>query len=270
SYLHPEPQAYARFVCRRLKRKAPQVRIVLGVWNLAPEIGPPGQFAERAGADAAASTLSEAWDTVRDMLGPAQLPAPVRPPIPENEQQRVQAVIASVFMQAPRGGYLDELAHKVAAAFDAPIALVSLLDESRQYWKGACGLPDALERERQTPREEAVCSYVVASGVPLVVEDVSRDPRLAGNALLCTHVIRFYAGVPLRDDNANVIGTLCIIDTRPRTLQERERKLLQLVADELMAGSLPVAEGGTEPAGKKGPGENGETPAADGARPAPA
>ncbi len=235
SYLHPDPQAYARFVCRRLKRKAPQVRIVLGVWNLAPENGPPEHFAEIVGADSAFSSLDEARETIRNMLGPAQLPAAAPPPVPEDEQERLQAVAASGLMDVPRGGYLDELAAKVSAAFEVPTAMVSLLDEEEQHWKGAHGLPDELDESRQAPRKEAVCSYVVASGVPLTVEDISRDPRFAGNPLLRSHGIRFYAGVPLRNAAGKVIGTLCIMDTRPRALQSRDVKLLQLIADELMA-----------------------------------
>ncbi len=271
SYLHPDPQAYARFVCRRLKRKAPHVKIVLGVWNLSPESGPPEHFAEVAGADAALFTLGDALDTVKKMLGPAQLPAAPPAPQADNEQERLEAVAASGFMEAPRGAYLDQLADKVANAFDAPIALVSLLDETRQHWKGARGLPDELEQTRQASRRDAVCSYVVASGVPLVVEDLSRDPRFAGNILLRSHGIRFYAGVPLRDVAGHAIGTLCIMDTQPRTLQDREIKLLQLIADELMTVSRPPGPSGTAAKGrrKEDGREKEEVDGADGVRPAP-
>jgi predicted PurR-regulated permease PerM len=236
SYLHPDPQAYARFVSRRLKRRAPGIRIVLCLWNLSPEAGTPERFGAVAGADAAVSSLDESLNAIKKMLGPAEVAEPEQAPLPANEPERLQALAASGLMEVPRGGYLDQLAHKVAEAFDAPIALVSLVDEQSQVWKGVFGLPKELEEERQASRDEAVCSYVVSSGVPLVVEDISRDPRFAGNPLLRTHGIRFYAGAPLRDASGHVIGTLCVMDQKPRTLQAREIKLLQVIADELMAG----------------------------------
>ena len=275
SYLHPDPQAYARFVCRRLKRKAPAIRIVIATWNLSSETGTPDHLAAIAGADAAASTLEDAVTRIKEMLGPAQLPSPVPPPLPADELERLQALGASGLLDAPIGGYLDQLARKVADAFEAPIALVSLLDEHCQHWKGAAGLPDELEQTRRGSRDDAVCSYVVASGVPLVVDDISRDPRFAGNPLLRAHGIRFYAGVPLRDVTGHVIGTLCVMDKQPRSLQARELRLLQLIADELMAG-LPDSAFGDRPdkqsqAGKRREGRKEQGgPLPDHAGPAPA
>jgi predicted PurR-regulated permease PerM len=236
SYLHPDPQAFARFVCRRLRRKAPRIKVLLCLWNLSQEAGTPEHFGVVAGADAAVSSLGDAMESIKEMLGPAEVPAAVQAPLPSNELERLQALAESGLMAVPRGGYLDELAHKVAEAFEAPIALVSLIGEQYQSWKGAFGLSGDLDETRQASRDEAVCSYVVASGVPLVVEDISRDPRFAGNPLMRTHGIRFYAGAPLRDASGHVIGTLCVMDLRPRTLQVREIKLLQIIADELMAG----------------------------------
>lgn len=235
SYLHPDPHAYARFVCRRLKRKAPGIKIVLGVWNLSPEAGSTDEFAAMVGADAAVTGMGAAAEAIKSLLGPAQVPAATPAPLPANEPERLQALAASNLHDAHHRTYLDQLANKVAEALDVPIALVSLLDETNQLWKGAHGLPDDLEEKREASREEAVCSYVVASGVPLVVEDVSRDPRFAGNPLLRENGIRFYAGAPLRDASGYVIGTLCVMDMRPRNLPPREIKMLQVIADELMA-----------------------------------
>jgi predicted PurR-regulated permease PerM len=234
-YLSPSPKAYARFVCRRLKRRRPHLKIVLGLWNLAPEAGTAEQLAANAGADAAATTLDEALRCVQDMMGQTALPAMPPSPLPAHEQARLEALQACGVLEPDKAAHLDRVAHKVADALDTPIALVSLIDDSCQLWKGAAGLPEDLDKSRQASRETSICTHVVAAGAPLVVEDIARDPRFADNAFLRERGMRFYAGVPLRTASGHVIGALCVIDMKPRTLHPRETKLMQVIADELMA-----------------------------------
>lgn len=235
SYLNPSPQTYARFVCRRLKRRAPHLKIVLGVWSLGPDALPPDEFASFAGADAAVSTVSDAVRNVVEMIGQADMPAMVPPPIPANEQERLDALYDSGALDARSRGKFDEVARKLAGAFEVPIALVSLIDEHSQLWQGAAGLPEDLEKTRQATRESSICGHVVASAASMVVEDTTRDPRFAGNPFLREHGIRFYAGAPLKTASGHVIGTLCILDRKPRSIGDRDLKLLQVIADELMA-----------------------------------
>ncbi|OGB23670.1 MAG: phytochrome sensor protein [Burkholderiales bacterium RIFCSPLOWO2_02_FULL_57_36] len=234
SYLNPQPQTYARFVCRRLKRRAPHLKIVLGVWNLAADALPPTEFASAVGADAAVATVTDAVRQVEEMIGRADVPAMVPPPIPADEQERLDALYGSGALDARSRGKFDQVARKLAGAFDVPIALVSLIDEHSQLWRGAAGLPEELEKTRKGMREHSICGHVVASGASLVVEDTMRDPRFAGNPFLREHGIRFYAGTPLKTASGHVIGTLCILDRKPRTVNDRDLKLLQVIADELM------------------------------------
>jgi GAF domain-containing protein len=154
------------------------------------------------------------------------------------------------------------VARKVAEAVDTPIGLVTLVDDSCQLWKGAAGLPEDLEKTRQGSRETSICSHVVAADAPLVVEDTARDRRFAHNPFLRERGFRFYAGVPLRTASGHVIGALCVLDMKPRTLSPRDLRLLQVIADELMmevarqvtiapsSGEQPeqVYTGGTKPA----------------------
>lgn len=235
SYLNRSPQTYARFVCRRLKRRAPHLKIMLGVWNLAANASPLGELASAVGADAAASSITNAVRHTEEMVGQADMPAMVPPPIPAHEEERLDALYGSGALDARHRGRFDQVAHKVADAFEVPIALVSLIDEHHQLWKGASGLPDELDKSRQGKREDSICGHVVAVDAPLVVADTMRDPRFAGNEFLREQGIRFYAGAPLRTASGQVIGTLCIMDRRPRSLGDRELKLLQVIADELMA-----------------------------------
>jgi GAF domain-containing protein len=81
----------------------------------------------------------------------------------------------------------------------------------------------------------SICGHVVGGNEIIVVEDVSKDPRFANNPFLLENGIRFYAGAPLRTSSGFVLGSLCVIDTKARTFNPKDRKLLQVIADGLMA-----------------------------------
>jgi two-component sensor histidine kinase len=126
----------------------------------------------------------------------------------------------------------DRVTKLVADLFDAPIVLVSLVDDCRQWFKSAYGL-DVPE----TPRDISFCQFVIADDKPLVVTDATADPRFRDNPLVTGDPnIRFYAGVPLRAYNDAILGTLCVIDrvVRP-ALTAREMERLQDFAAIIMA-----------------------------------
>jgi hypothetical protein len=256
SYLDPQPYVFAKYVSRRLKRRAPEIRIVICVWNPPRHGAPPndpttGAVADvsleemvrlidarhqttRGAADAISGSLEEVlrlidgW-VMREAVEQAEPPA-----VPENEMERLKALRA-LRLATPEGTQLDILAAKVAKAFDVPIALVSLVDSDNQLWPGAVGLPASLNESRPSRRQTAICAQVVARREMVVVEDVARDERFAANPFLLENGIRFYAGAPLRTPTGFVLGSLCVIDTKPRKFSKKEQKLLQLIAGELMA-----------------------------------
>ena len=235
SYLHPAPQQFARYVCRRLRRHAPNVKLVLGFWNLSKSDQPQEAVIEEIGAERIVSSVSEATQKIEGLIMAHGCKPMVAAPIPANEHDRLEALHDSGLLEARCGGHLDRIARKVADAFETPIALVTLVDESCQLWKGASGLPEDLANARSSSRETSICGHVVAADTTLVIEDTTRDPRFANNPFLRERNIRFYAGAPLRTKSGYVIGSLCVIDTKPRRLTSRDVKLLQVIADELMA-----------------------------------
>jgi len=95
------------------------------------------------------------------------------------------------------------------------------------------GLPEDLARERSTPRSVSLCGHVVAKNQALVVEDLARDRRFANNPLLKSRGLRFYAGAPLHGPSGLPIGSLCLLDIKPRKLSEHDRRLLEVFADDL-------------------------------------
>ena len=110
----------------------------------------------------------------------------------------------------------DRITRLAAALFNVPIALVSLVDQNRQWFKSCHGLNS---NSRETSRDAAFCSHVVYNREPMIVSDTFQDPRFADSPLVTNDPrIRFYAGCPLILDDGSCVGSFCLVDTRPRTL----------------------------------------------------
>ncbi len=149
-----------------------------------------------------------------------------RATIPDKETARVASLRALHILDTPAEPRFDRIVQLAARILQTPIALVSLVDESRQWFKARVGL-DATE----TPREDAFCSHAILRSEVMVVADTHEDERFKDNPLVTgPPYIRFYAGAPLRVD-AHTLGTLCVIDKAPRRLTDDERASLALLAE---------------------------------------
>ncbi|MBL7261055.1 GAF domain-containing SpoIIE family protein phosphatase [Paractinoplanes lichenicola] len=120
----------------------------------------------------------------------------------------------------------DRFTAMVRTVLRVPVALVSLVDESRQVFPGACGLGEPWLGRRQTPLSHSFCQHVVISAEPLVVTDARTDPRVTGNLAIADLGVVGYAGMPLTDADGHVLGSLCAIDTEPRQWTPAELDLL--------------------------------------------
>src|SRR5688500_8716814 len=121
----------------------------------------------------------------------------------------------------------DQLTRLACKVLGAPVAMITLVDADRQFFKSCIGLPDPWASRRETPLSHSVCQYVVATGERLVVEDAREEPLLKGNLAMRDLGVVAYAGVPLRTREGHVIGTLCVIDHKPREWKKAELQLLQ-------------------------------------------
>lgn len=147
------------------------------------------------------------------------------PRLPDDEA-RAELLRALDLLDSPPEEVFDRLTRLVAALLGVPMALLSLIDRDRQFFKSAHGIP-----ARETPREISFCGHALTQSEPLVVPDTAQDPRFADNPLVCgMPYIRFYAGVPLYSAGGVALGTICAIDTRPRELQPADLRALQDVA----------------------------------------
>ncbi|HDY7837639.1 TPA: sensor domain-containing diguanylate cyclase [Vibrio vulnificus] len=141
------------------------------------------------------------------------------PKKPDNEPQRIADLHSLNILDTAAEERFDRVTRIARRLFDVPIALVSLVDEDRQWFKSCFGL-----NASETPRDISFCGHAILGADTLIVEDASQDARFADNPLVAGEPhIRFYAGVPLMFEHSSCLGTLCIIDTKPRTLNEDER-----------------------------------------------
>lgn len=142
----------------------------------------------------------------------------LRPSNPENERTRLNNLRRLAILDTDPEERFDRVTRLARRIFDVPIALVSIVDENRQWFKSCFGLPVS-----QTPRDVSFCGHAILDTAPFIIEDASKDPRFSDNPLVeGDPYIRFYAGIPLVYDDDTTLGTLCIIDDKPRILSDEE------------------------------------------------
>ena len=147
-------------------------------------------------------------------------------PLPPDELDRLSILDALHLLDTPPEPVFDRVTRLASRLLDVPMAVFSLVDADRQWFKSRIGLEAA-----ETPREHAFCAHAIGMSAPLVVNDALEDGRFHDNPLVNGPPnIRFYAGVPIRTTAGLAIGTLCALDTRPRTLSEDEAQVLNDLA----------------------------------------
>ena len=145
---------------------------------------------------------------------------------PPDEEKRIATLHRLGILDTEKEERFDRITRLAAAMFNVPVALISLVDRERQWIKSSAGV-DVTE----TSRDEAFCSHVVAGRQPMLVQDARQDPRFAENPLVTGGPkIRFYAGYPLFMDDGSCVGTLCLIDNKPRDFGGRGLALLNDMA----------------------------------------
>jgi GAF domain-containing protein len=146
-------------------------------------------------------------------------------PLPANEAERMRALRLYQVLDTASEQAFDDLTHLAATICDVPIALISLVDEHRQWFKARIGL-DAAE----TDRDVAFCAHAILGDDVMVVEDATRDPRFADNPLVQGEFgIRFYAGAPLTVSAGLAVGTVCVVDRKPRVLSAQQLAALDII-----------------------------------------
>ncbi|QKV54960.1 sensor domain-containing phosphodiesterase [Comamonas antarctica] len=151
--------------------------------------------------------------------------------LPLHEQERLFFVRSTGLLDTKASEAFDRLTRLAASLLQVPMAAISIVDESRQWFKSRVGIDEA-----ETARSDSFCTHTIETSSVLVVEDALLDPRFADNRMVTgAPGIRFYAGVPLQLPSGHTLGSLCVIDTRPRKFSQQQIALLRDFAAMVMA-----------------------------------
>ncbi|MGE5214237.1 MAG: AI-2E family transporter, partial [Nitrospirota bacterium] len=243
SVLPPTSVAQARHLASAIRDRLASPTILVGVWSTRFDAEKLRERLRGAHITDVAVSLADAVQRISKMsaeITDVMLPAPT----PINEEDRLAELNGLNLLDTPREANFDHVTERLTKLFKVPIALITLVDKNRQWFKSQTGLPADLAEARSTSRDVSLCGHVVAKDEVLIVRDLARDSRFANNPFVKEHGLRFYAGVPLRGPNGFPIGSLCILDTKPHGLTGQEQELLKMIADDVMEQikRRPVAE----------------------------
>lgn len=230
----PDAFVSARQLNRRLFSSCPGFTYIIGIWSPAAHAQELQRRLSRAADALVVTTMHDAIERVENISAVSNEVDFETAPIPDDEAERLQEINRLDLQSDEPSELFDDIIKKLANAFEVPIALVSIVDSDRQFWKAHTGLPEDLSKAGEAERKSSICGHVVGNNSAVIVEDTLKDKRFANNPFVQSRGIRFYAGVPLKSRSGHAVGSLCVIDVKPRHVTPAEVVLLETLASQLM------------------------------------
>lgn len=154
----------------------------------------------------------------------------MKAPLPGTEKKRLKVLWQYDVLDTVPEEVFDDLTELAARICEAPIALITLVDEKRQWFKSRVGIT-----VKETSRDISFCGHAICQSDLFIVPDATRDKRFSHNPLVTADPkIRFYAGAPLVTPDGHALGTLCVIDKVPRQLTDDQKQALRVLARHVM------------------------------------
>ena len=153
-----------------------------------------------------------------------------RNPIPENEEQRLETLHSLNILDSEAEAEFDAITSMVSQMIDVPMSLITLVDKERQWFKSKVGID-----VEETPREISFCQYAIMQDAVYEVNNALENELFKDNPFVAGEGnVRFYAGAPLKTTDGHNLGTLCVVDTKPRELSDEQREILREYAKEVV------------------------------------
>lgn len=149
----------------------------------------------------------------------------------QRELERITALESTELLDSPVEDAFDQFTRLACAVLKAPVSLISLVDQERQFFKSAVGLTGVWARDRQTPLSHSFCQYVVHDAEPLYVSDARDHPLLKDNLAIKELDVVAYLGIPLTIEGKHTLGSFCVIDSRPRAWTYVDMEIMQDIAN---------------------------------------
>ena len=186
------------------------------------------------------SSMQLLKEYLKSLLHPPTLPIETSAKTQDETQATTELVETVREMQQvdvfdePEEGIFSQLATNLARSFEAPIALITVADGQRRFWEAQCGLAEDMLSTTESEWDLSICSRIMFSDSTLVLTDTAEDECFANDPFLRDKGVRFYAGAPLKAHDGEVMGSLCVLDTRPRQITEQQKEMLTSVANAVM------------------------------------
>jgi GAF domain len=148
---------------------------------------------------------------------------------------RLEALLTTRLMDSPAERAFDRITQLAARVLNAPVALISLIDEKRQFFKSATGLKEPYKSARETPLSHSFCQHTLQTRQPLIVEDARSHPLVRDNLAIRDLDVVAYAGVPLITRDGHALGALCVIDSHPRLWTSDQIDTLEALGASVMS-----------------------------------